>query len=273
MKRDFITVLILIVAALPSFGWGKVGHESIAYIAECNLTPAAKKTISKYLRGESIVYYASWLDKVRDSEEYGHTNGWHSASVDENGKHLLWHKRYRVSEGLIIELSKLADYKHMTDSAVEVGIKIVTHLVGDMHCPSHTFFRGKSQKIEFYLAPGKQQFHKFWDGDMLALGHVWTFREYREMLDRWTDEQKRQVAQGSLFDWIEENAALVAPVYEWIVPGKKYNKKEDQELRLKSIKLCEDQIRKAGYRLAHVLNTVFDPSYKGNLNKIMNIRE
>ena len=41
-----------------AFGWGKSGHDAIAYIAECNLTPKAKKNIEKYLDGRSIVYYA-----------------------------------------------------------------------------------------------------------------------------------------------------------------------------------------------------------------------
>lgn len=47
-----------------AFGWGKSGHDAIAYIAECNLTPKAKKNIEKYLDGRSIVYYASWMDGV-----------------------------------------------------------------------------------------------------------------------------------------------------------------------------------------------------------------
>lgn len=37
-----------------AFGWGKSGHDAIAYIAECNLTPKAKKNIEKYLDGRSI---------------------------------------------------------------------------------------------------------------------------------------------------------------------------------------------------------------------------
>ena len=28
-----------------AFGWGKSGHDAIAYIAECNLTPKARKNI------------------------------------------------------------------------------------------------------------------------------------------------------------------------------------------------------------------------------------
>ena len=53
-----------------AFGWGKSGHDAIAYIAECNLTPKARKNIEKYLDGRSIVYYASWMDVYRHTPAY-----------------------------------------------------------------------------------------------------------------------------------------------------------------------------------------------------------
>lgn len=49
----------LVLFSNSAFGWGKMGHDAIAYIAECNLTPKAKKTIEKIL-GHSIVYYATY---------------------------------------------------------------------------------------------------------------------------------------------------------------------------------------------------------------------
>ena len=52
-----------------AFGWGKSGHDASAYIAECNLTPRAKRNIARYLE-HSIVYYASWMDKYRDTPEF-----------------------------------------------------------------------------------------------------------------------------------------------------------------------------------------------------------
>lgn len=54
----------LVLFSNSAFGWGKMGHDAIAYIAECNLTPKAKKTIEKIL-GHSIVYYATWMDEWR----------------------------------------------------------------------------------------------------------------------------------------------------------------------------------------------------------------
>ena len=60
---------LMLCAALPSQAWDRTRHDAIAYIAECNLTPRAKRNIARYL-DHSIVYYASWMDKYRDTPEF-----------------------------------------------------------------------------------------------------------------------------------------------------------------------------------------------------------
>ena len=45
-------------------GWGRIGHDAVAYIAECNLSPKAQRIAEKYL-GHSIVYGLIW-----NSENY-----------------------------------------------------------------------------------------------------------------------------------------------------------------------------------------------------------
>lgn len=40
---------LMLCAALPSQAWDRTRHDAIAYIAECNLTPRAKRNIARYL--------------------------------------------------------------------------------------------------------------------------------------------------------------------------------------------------------------------------------
>ena len=78
-------LILLLCSALfhsgPVFGWGREGHETIAKIAERNLTKRAKKRIEKYLGGHSIVYYAKWMDEYRKTPEYAFTDGWHLSLI------------------------------------------------------------------------------------------------------------------------------------------------------------------------------------------------
>ena len=53
MKKLSVCLLTAVLSCwcATAFGWGKIGHDAIAYIAECNLTPKAKKNSEKYLGG------------------------------------------------------------------------------------------------------------------------------------------------------------------------------------------------------------------------------
>ncbi len=253
--------LILVVGVGESFAWGKLGHATIAALAERHLTDSARKNVDKYLNGESIVKYASWMDAVRRTPEYRHTSGWHSTSVTSKGKHSMWSKKYRVYEGLGTEIEKMRDYRSMTDSAVAVGIKIIVHLIGDMHCPGHTFFKGTSQGFGFKVFGKDFLFHKFWDSGLLGISRKWSAERYASWLDKCCDEEMILLMQGSLEDWIEENAGEVRKIYDWLEPGRNYNTKESLDIVMKASELSDSQMRKAGYRLAHVLNMIFDSGY------------
>ena len=85
-KTYFLLIALLALCSHTAWGWGKMGHDAIAYIAECHLTPKAKKTIERYLN-TSIVHYASWMDAYRFEEPYAHTSLWHTAWVDENNNY------------------------------------------------------------------------------------------------------------------------------------------------------------------------------------------
>lgn len=83
MKRNlFLLVAVLLCSYSSALGWGRNGHASIAYIAECSLALRAKKTVEKILDDHSIVYYASWLDHVRTSPEDKTTLPWHVSAAD-----------------------------------------------------------------------------------------------------------------------------------------------------------------------------------------------
>ena len=118
----------MLCAALPSQAWDRTRHDAIAYIAECNLTPRAKRNIARYL-DHSIVYYASWMDKIpryariskrRACELCGcrHATGRHPAQGETNC----------VVE-LMRAVDRLKDYRNMSDSLVRLNLMYVIHIV------------------------------------------------------------------------------------------------------------------------------------------------
>ena len=136
-------LLLLLFAGLLNtgsvFGWGREGHETIAKIAERNLTKKAKKRIEKYLGGHSIVYFAKWMDEYRHTPEYKFTNNWHTVPVNAELRYedSMLATGGNAIYGLEQAIENLKNYRSLTDSAVEVNLKYIIHLVGDMHCPAH----------------------------------------------------------------------------------------------------------------------------------------
>ena len=113
------------------------------------------------------------------------------------------------------------------------------------------------KNFKFDLNGRPCEFHSFWDSGVLDLNHRWGYVEYRHQLDRLTKKQIRALAAGTPRDWLEESARDCRVIYEWTKPGQKFTKNEARDLLNTVHPFAEEQILKAGYRLAAVLNQLF----------------
>ena len=255
-------LLLLFAAALslsasePARAWGREGHETIAKIAERNLTKRAKKRIEKYLGGHSVVYYAKWMDEYRQTPEYAFTNDWHTAPVGADlryGDELLKPGKGNAVYGLELAIRNLRDYRSLTDSAVAVNLKYVIHLVGDMHCPCHIEFPDTELWYDVTFNGKKRLYHSVWDSGIIEAQYKWHYTEWRQQLDRCSRKEKREIMAGTPRDWFHETAVDCRGIYEMAPPGSELGRDFINE----TAPLVERQILKAGYRLAAVLNELF----------------
>lgn len=254
-KIIFIMAFIAIGFTQSASAWGRIGHDAIAAIAERNLTPKAKKTIEKYI-GHSIICDASWMDQFRNSQGYEMTTRWHMGTVDAD---LQSTDAIRQPLGDCVEelenaIMRLKNYKEYNDSTVAVNIKYIIHLVGDMHCPSHIRYGGHKYKVRNLTLFGKKNnYHKIWDSSVLEANHGWSCTEYAEILDRATKKEKKAIVAGTPAEWFHDSAKSCQVIYEWAESNDKLGRNFVNGAR----DLTLDQITKAGYRLAHVLNELF----------------
>lgn len=259
MRKALITVTFIFLS-ISAFGWGRSGHDAIAYMAEQHINKKAAKTIAKYLNDTSIVYFSTWMDEFRESEAYKHTTRWHVAYYDETGKALLGSNFPGAEEpndalvqlGRIIDKMKDGGYKNYDDSTVRVAIKMIVHLVGDMHCPVHVIYSDiKSFKV-FYR--GKEvKYHAVWDELMIDDVHKWSYMEYNHQLWRLSKKEEKEVQKGNIVDWGEEAARDCRVIYSFAQKGDQLGK----PFNLKARPIADRQIQRAGYRLTKVLNDIF----------------
>lgn len=257
--RRFVLAILAIVLCVPSFGWGREGHEAIAKIADNHLQPSAKKKIEKYLGNHSIVYYAKWMDDYRHTKEYGFTTTWHVAQVDENLKYVQPGKDGDAIYGIEQAVAVLKNYKEHSDSTVAVNIKYLLHLVGDMHCPSHIYYIGRNQDfiVDFgggYVKPRqKVKIHTVWDQCAIQATRIWGLSDWAWELDRLSAKEVKSIVKGTPVDWLEESAERCLLQFDLAEPGQNLA----QDFVNEAMPLIETQILYAGLRMAEILNELF----------------
>lgn len=264
MKR-FLVAVVALIATLDVMAWGTLGHCTIAEIAERNLTPQAKANIKEYTKGEPLSSYAMWMDRVGKDPVLGRdgaTKGWHASIVDEKCKTSQEirdkHRGGRDSATGLLELEKvLSGRKNHSDSVVMFALKSAIHMVGDMHCPSHLRYTDNKNGGGFYIYyfGKKVSLHSAWDYSIIQRKFkkkAWV--AFAEHLDTYNSKKIKKTTKGWVEDWLEDAGRDIRPTLGWGIG--EYDKLDD-EFDKKAYPLAELEIRKAGYRLAKYLNTVF----------------
>lgn len=257
MKRCIFTLIVAILFSGNALAWDNRGHSTITYIAERHITPRAKANIERYIGGRSIVYYAAWMDFNRSTPPFDVTRDWHvdywtdAHRTDADGNPLPPCSVTQVKR----IISEMGDFRTLSDSLVNVNIKFLVHLVGDMHCPVHIDFpTSRPMKVTMDKKPVKV--HAMWDAYVLNSKHNGTSpMQLAEEFDIFTPEQIAKVQSGSLDSWHNETVAISKKVIEMLPESKVIT--YDNYLN-EAIKYAEDRITVAGYRLAAILNLIFD---------------
>ena len=256
MKR-FITIAVALCIALTSFGWGQKGHDVVAYIAECNLTPEIYQKVVKKLGNHSLVYYANWLDSASYSDQYRYTKTWHYANVDEGFTYdtMVKNEKGDVITGIETIISELKSGKL---SAEQEGIRLrmLIHLVGDIHCPMHAGHLsdrgGNNVIVKFFNQDTK--LHSLWDTALVEAVHKWSYTEWEQQLNRYcTAECKAEIAQGAAKDWHSESLAIATEIYK-VSPEKS---KLSYDYITYYTPVIEKQLLAGGLRLAKILNELY----------------
>ena len=183
MKRIVLIVLstFIMMERVSLYAWGPMGHDVVASIAEQHLNRKTKRKINRLLGGHSIVYYSSWMDNIQNSpyweNGYNQTKTWHYANVD---KGLTYQTMQKNENGDVVNsLEMLTDaminrYDELTDSMKVDYVKMIVHMVGDLHCPMHagrlSDRGGNNTKVKWFGQP--TNLHSVWDSRMIDAAYV-----------------------------------------------------------------------------------------------------
>lgn len=257
MKSRILTTVLTLVALMSIqsvMAWGGLGHSAIAYIAEQHLTDEAKAKCHHYLK-HSLAYDSSWMDHWRKVEPFCETSHWHCMKGDRDNKVI---DDGRSAPLHIVRICKeMKNYKRLSDEQIAINLKLLIHMAGDMHCPSHVSYPDQGfKRPSLYIKGRKYNGHAVWDASPAYLHPGWTIVDYQRNLDNKSAKQIKQICKGTPCDWAEE-CILKMRVTGYIFDRNAEFTKMDEATVEKMRRLNDEQILNAGYRLASLLNKMF----------------
>lgn len=278
MKRLMLLCVVATLASTSAYGWWGREHATVAQIAENHLTPQAKALIKEYLGGRPMAYYAAHPDHYRhqmqievgvEGENIPKTASFsHAFYVDENFKPLRGpiDDKGEFRKNSLYDMERLAkglkeNHRTMNDSVRLTHLYCIIHGMGDMHCPMHVEVDVNNPtphgKYRLTFREGKKKMsksmHGLWEMRMVGVRNPWGCGELANMLDSYTDEQIAEICKGDLYTWGEESARYAALVYRTYPAGCVV---DSEEFHARFQKSAEEQIVKAGYRLAKIFNDI-----------------
>ena len=292
MKKTILMFMLvpafMFMSLYESAGWGRVGHSTIAQVAQDHLTPKAKRILHNYLDGLQLAIIASDADIYRSQwtvdlgyvptnpdearvpwlKEFDFTTPlniapWsHSVTVDMdfkcyptdnlNGAYIN-NAAYYI-EKLSAELKKNAE--HMDPYERYKAISLIVHLVGDLHCPMHIVYLPDNVSKGKYKVSWKgnlHQMHAMWDGRIFEGYYSWSFSDMAYLVDTATKSQIAKIIEGDIYDYAESSAKDSWPVVNAYKEGDILPKSYATDVR----PILFSQLRNGGYRLAAILNEIF----------------
>ncbi len=276
MIKIATTFSLLMLSVSLCFSWGPVGHETVGYIAEDNLTSTAKLRIHKLLGSDSsLASLANWADQIRGSRPS--TAHWHFIDIEDRQ---ILRKKDESSfcihgDCVVDQITK--DIRTLKDSTVTDSIKVealryLVHFMGDIHQPLHCADdsdRGGNDKIVRFKPPAdsttsgrKIKLHALWD-DLIETKATDDPRALATTLENSiSDKQKMKWGSGSPADWAWESYLIAkADIYSKFSPGKTSDSNgvalSQDYYAPKMRNIVNSQLSKAGIRLAFVLDGIF----------------
>lgn len=248
------SALFLFLLPLGCLAWGPTGHRTVGQIAENHLSRKARKAVHQILGDTSLAMASTWMDDIKSDPAFDHLRDQHWVTIPDGETYTTAAKN---SEGDVIEAidRMVASLKSDTLSPAQQGfcLKVLVHLVGDLHQPLHTGRGDDKGGNDFQVQWFKRgsNLHRIWDSGMIDEKDL-SYTELAAALDHADRQQIAAWMQGDAADWAQENLAFRPAIY-----GVEKGADLGYAYLYRNWATVEERLLKAGIRLAGVLNAVF----------------
>lgn len=251
MKKLLLPFACLL--ALDCFGWGATGHRATGYVADQYLNAKARKKIAMILNQESVAMASTWMDDIRSDSTYDYATTWHYTTIPDG-------RRYEDVEanpdGKVVAMIEkiVADLKSKKLNSKQEAefLKMLIHLVGDLHQPLHVGKPGdrggNDVKVKWF---GRDtNLHTVWDSEMID-GTRLSYTELAQSLGKPDNATIKKWQSTSVRDWAMESTTFRSRVYDIGKGNLGY------QYSYRNFSIARERMLQAGVRLAGLLNSIY----------------
>ncbi|NJM50889.1 MAG: S1/P1 nuclease [Sphingomonadales bacterium] len=211
---------LLTLTPLPALAWGEYGHQTIADIAQANVSAKTRAEMQHLFAAQRLlgtpdcalanIHDASiWADCIRrDRLRWGYTAPWHYQNVNICKAFDLSPCRDGncVSAQIDRNFALLKD-KSLPDHVRLEALAFLVHFTGDLHQPLHAGDRadrgGNDVKANYGIIPGAN-LHWIWDSHLAER----PISAAPALVRRYSQEERERLSGGTSEDWSREGWQL-----------------------------------------------------------------
>jgi hypothetical protein len=236
------------------------------------LSSNARQSVTTLLEsGETLETVSTWADQVK-MQRRPDTMNWHYVLIplkySNYNRARDCGKRDCIIEAIEKQLLVLKNSKLPRETRAE-ALKFLVHLIGDLHVPFHIATNdnppdsGAARVKVTFLNGRPTNLHAVWDDDIIN----YALRQSRQGVAGYASQLSSKAGrgsistQGSVTEWALEAHRLAndaykpSPNYFMIKDGKVWNL--DETYYQKNKPVVDNQLVRAGVRLAAILNEIF----------------
>ena len=273
MHRLLSILLVLLTPLAPAQAYWEYGHETVALIAQTNMSVKTRGAVQRLLRAAPLLGtpqcplrdmkdVSVWADCIKgDRMRWGYTNSWHYQNVDICKPFDL---KSACADGNCVSAQIDRNVALLKNKSLPAHVRLealafLVHFVGDLHQPLHAGDHedrgGNDLKASYGVMPG-YNLHSVWDGLLAdrALSAA------PAIARRFTADEKSAMVAGSTRDWSMENWAVSRDIaYRRAVDGDPCGPKPQMPVTIDEADVAASraamrlQVERGGLRLARLL--------------------
>lgn len=254
-------ILLAIISYLPlqSMAWGMLGHRILAEIADSYLNSRTRKEIRKVLGNESLAMVSNWADFIKAEPSYNYISNWHYINLPAGLSQSELESKLASDTSTnaytrINFLSTELRNDQLEPDKKQMYLKLLIHLVGDIHQPMHTgrFEDLGGNRVQLTWFNEGSNLHRVWDSDLIESQQL-SYTEYSRAINFIEAYQLKSLQRESVGHWIYDSYQISEQIYSRIKSGDKIGYRYIYD----NISIAENQLRKGGIRLAGLLNAIY----------------